>query len=273
MYKLIKGILVLSSSLIVTVTNAQSGGNAPMPPPFPSGPEIMRNLDTIRRKDAGGWEFMQVRLPDHKTVYSEGSLHNGIKEGAWTTYWETGFPKTITCYTEGKKNGSYIETDPGGAIVKLINYKNDKLEGPSRTYMSRGSMTEESYYSNGEKNGMCFKYYANRNKQQETNYVNGYPDGLATWYFESGQKMIEYSYVNGKISGNSTTYYENGKVREMGEYKDDKQTGIWKEFFENGLERGEGMYNADGEKEGTWKQFDIEGKPTTAIKYHKGEAK
>ena len=263
----------MSSSLIVTTANAQPDAHPPMPPRFPSGPEMMRNMDTIRRKDAGGWEFMQVRMPDHQTIYLEGTLHNSIKDGAWTMYWETGYPKTITYYTEGKKNGTYIETDPGGGIVKVINYKNDQLEGPSRSFLSHGGITEEAYYSNGKRNGMCYKYYNNRNKQQEVNYVDGYPDGLATWYFETGQKMIEYSYTNGKINGHATSYFESGKVREMGEYKDDKQTGIWKEFYENGLERTEGSYNEDGEKEGPWRQFDVDGKPTTTVKYHKGETK
>ena len=60
------------------------------------------SLDTLRRKDPGNWEFIQVRKG--KVVHSESYRHNGVAEGTMVTYWDTGYPSEVTNFRNGKRN-------------------------------------------------------------------------------------------------------------------------------------------------------------------------
>jgi antitoxin component YwqK of YwqJK toxin-antitoxin module len=228
--------------------------------------------DTLRRKDANGWEFVQMR--NFKQVVLEGNLHNGVKEGVWTDYWPTEYPHTVTSYVNGKKEGMSIGMDGMGRIEYIENYKDNKLEGPKKVYdpQRAGRRNEVAYYSEGKKHGNYTKWYENTRVQQTGNYVYDQRDGLSTWYFENGNKSVEYNYRNGKLDGNASTFFENGKVSAYGNYTNDKQTGEWKEYYESGNMQAEGMYK-DGEKEGPWKQYDTDGKLVKTVTYKQGEIK
>lgn len=268
MHKLLKGILFFSAVLFATRSDAQED----LPPTRPLPPGM--HFDTLSRRDADNWEFVQLLYPDDHKVAAEGSYHNGALQGGWIEYWENGMPRSITQYDNGKKNGLYLVLDMQGSINKMENYRNDLLEGPSRTYMMHvGIPAEETYYSKGVKHGKHTKWYPSRSVSEEDNYVNGTLEGTATWYYENGEKSVEYTYHNGKLNGSATTYFQNGRVSDMGMYKDNVQSGTWKEFYENGNLKGEGQYNEDGDKEGPWKVYDENGKYLKTVRYHNGEEK
>ncbi len=63
-----------------------------------------QGYDTLRRKDKNGWEFLQIK--DGKTVMQEGHVHNGKIEGIWILFWDSGFPRTISSYVNGLKDGT-----------------------------------------------------------------------------------------------------------------------------------------------------------------------
>ena len=60
-----------------------------------------QSLDTVRRKDANGVDFVQVKRGD--VVVSEGYLANGVPEGTWIYYWDSGYPQLISNFRNGKK--------------------------------------------------------------------------------------------------------------------------------------------------------------------------
>src|SRR5688500_4223976 len=92
----------------------------------------MAQQDTIKRSDADGREFLQITV--NGVVHEEGYTINGRTDGIWTTYYPWGYPKTITSYKNGKKNGMHIQTTERGNAAFLENYQNDLLEGPRRVY-------------------------------------------------------------------------------------------------------------------------------------------
>src|ERR1043165_2994469 len=79
-----------------------------------SGVVSAQNVDTIRRRDPGGWEFVQAVRG--KVIVTEGATHNGIREGNWVEYWENKIPHTVTSYRNGRKDGIYIEIRRTGQI-------------------------------------------------------------------------------------------------------------------------------------------------------------
>ncbi|MBS1616306.1 MAG: toxin-antitoxin system YwqK family antitoxin [Bacteroidetes bacterium] len=212
--------------------------------------------DTLRRRDPGGWEFIQVRRGN--LVMSEGKTHQGLREGVWTEFWENMLPHTLTSFTKGKKNGTYVELRRTGQVEKLISYTSDLPDGPSRTYFPGANMAEETYYSKGVRSGWYTRWYLNGPMQEHSNYNHNVHDGKSTFYRENGQKLAEYTYDRGKLEGDAATYGDNGNVTESGFYSNDQKTGIWKEFYPDGKLKSEGMYQL-GEKKGKWKQWDEKG--------------
>jgi antitoxin component YwqK of YwqJK toxin-antitoxin module len=245
---LMKRLFLLLSALLCT---AQSFAQMP---------------DTLRRRDPGGWEFIQV--VQGALVITEGKTHNGLREGVWTTFWDNRLPHTITSYAAGKKNGSYVEIRRTGQVEWLMNYTNDTLDGPSRKYHPGANIAEETYYSQGVRSGTYTRWYLNGPIQEQTNYNRNLRDGRSIFYKENGQKLAEYTYNLGKLDGDATIYGDNGKVTETGFYSDDNKTGLWKEFYPDGRLKAEGMYR-DGEKSGAWKQYDESGKELKPIIYKK----
>lgn len=229
---------------------------------------LAQDLDTIKRKDPGGWIFMQIKKDG--VVWMEGNMHNNIKEGVWTMFWTTGYPQTMTTYVNGKKDGLEMRLIEEGSLDYIQYYKNDLLEGPRRTFHIRGPKYEETYYSEGKKNGKYTKWYKTAVKQEEGGYANDLRDGKTTWYSQDGKKSVEYEYEKGEMEGLSTAYYSNGKISEQGNYVKSEKSGTWKEFYENGNPKAEGKYEHN-EKEGSWKQYDDKGKLTGTIRYSKGE--
>ncbi len=227
--------------------------------------------DTLRRKDANGWDFIQVR--SYNVVRAEGYVHNGIREGVWNEYHPNSIPSNVTAYLHGKKDGMAMTITGGGMVETVEHYKNDNLEGPRRVYNSESlGLLEEAYYSEGKKHGGYVKWYKNGQKQETGVFTNDVREGKSLWYFETGALAAEYNYANGEIDGDVTIYYPNGKPSAFGKYKKGEQTGLWKELYENGEVKAEGNY-IKGEKDGEWKNYDEKGKFTKNSKYVKGELK
>lgn len=224
--------------------------------------------DTIKRNDPDGWVFMQVRKDGY--VAAEGNTHKGIQEGVWSSYWSTGYPNQMVTYLHGKKDGLAMRMLEEGILDYVEHYKNDKLEGPRRTFHIRGPIYEETYYSDGKKNGKYTKWYKNGRKQEEGAYMNDIREGLSTWYYESGKKAAEYTYEKGEMNGDAVSFYESSQISETGKYKNSEKTGWWKEYYENGIIKTEGKY-VNNEKEGPWKQFDEKGNYLKTTTYSKGE--
>lgn len=222
--------------------------------------------DTLRRRDPGGWEFIQVAVGS--VVVSEGNTHNGVQEGVWTTFWENKLPHIVASYSAGKKNGSYVDIRRTGQVERMMNYTRDTLDGPSRRYYPGANIAEETYYSKGVRSGTYTRWYLNGPIQEQTNYNHNVRDGKSVFYNEKGQKMAEYTYNLGKLEGDAAIYADSGRISESGAYNDNNKAGLWKEFYPDGKLKAEGNYDG-GEKSGTWKQFDENGKTLKPVLYKK----
>jgi len=231
-------------------------------------PAMAQQMDTLRRKDADGNEFIQVLRA--KSLFLEGNLQHGQSEGVWTEYWDNMVPHRVTTYHKGKRQGIFMDIRRTGNVEQVNNYTNDQLDGPSRRFTMGAGIAEEIYYSEGIRSGSYTKWYDNGKMQEQSNYNHNERDGHTTYYMSSGVKVAEYNYNRGKLEGDVTLYYENGRVKEFGSYQNDEQTGTWKEYWPSGTEKAEGKY-LKGEKEGAWKQFDESGKALKTISYKAGK--
>src|SRR5688572_28772996 len=63
-----------------------------------------------------------------------GNYIDDVKEDVWIGYYGNGTISAVTHYRQGKKEGASISLDRGGCILKEEYYKNDSLNGPSKTF-------------------------------------------------------------------------------------------------------------------------------------------
>jgi antitoxin component YwqK of YwqJK toxin-antitoxin module len=117
----------------------------------------------------------------------EGNYKNGLKEGLWSYWYET------------------------GQLMRQGSYKADLAEGLWASYLRNGELESRGTYLNDRKSGFWVLGYGS-GIQSKGNYSEDQRVGL--WHIGSpdGQKSLG-TYVNGNPSGWWTYWYANGKKR------------------------------------------------------------
>ena len=161
----------------------------------------------------GGKLQKAVSVDGNGQIKEEGELLDGLKTGAWITYFpEEGRVKSVTNYINGKKNGLHLVFNPRGYVEKQCFYTEDQLNGPYMTFKSSTRKKVQGYYKMGILNGK-YNEYNDRNGKllKEMTYTNGKLDGQFKQYNDEGELIIEYQYKDGtKISGGIVTSSESG---------------------------------------------------------------
>lgn len=117
-------------------------------------------------------------------------------------------------------------------IILVTNCKKGKIiDCSSLKYLNEKTLFNGSLFT-----GECNSFYPSAKIRSIQKYTSGLDDGK--WVF----------------------YYENGKTQTTGKFKNGKRIGEWKYYYENGNLKQESYYNSLGEKAGTWKVYDPEGK-------------
>ena len=132
----------------------------------------------------------------------EGFVENDKKVGMWIQYTPDGDIQLINHYVDGLLEGTAMRMTFRNQVDLRMNYKQGKLDGPWTSYKF-GKITEERLYKNDKLDGMT-KTYNTRNwkLKQEAEYKNGVQDGIFRYYDEEGTLSLEYTYKNGeKVSG------------------------------------------------------------------------
>lgn len=90
---------------------------------------------------------------------------------------------------------------------------------------------------------------------------------------KDGNVVIKEGYKNNDdvLNGEMRIYNSTGKLVYIKNYVNDIQTGYSAEYYENGQLMVSGMLNANGDKDGDWKNYDEKGKLTKTEKYKSGE--
>jgi len=190
---------------------------------------------------------------------SEGRLEDGKKEGNWVTYYPTGVVSKVEEYHYGLKNGLVLEIDSKGTIAGESFYKNDMLDGASKTFVRGMKYGYVKNYKENKLDGSTVIYYEDGTIQEEAWYKMGLRDSVTTWYNMHGKKVQSNFYRDGKFDGLSLTYHPNEKVKIEKNYVMDVLNGPYKEYDTAGVLIISGKY-IDGNKKGEWLTYDESGK-------------
>jgi len=126
------------------------------------------------------------------------------------TYWDNGNLKSVTNYSDGKKNGIW------------------------NTYYEDGNRKEQGRYDNGKKGGTWREYYFNGETKRIRQFSNDVILGYTAYHFNGRIMVVGTFDENGKKNGNWEQFYENGYSKLNGEYNHGVKQGKWKFFLVNG---------------------------------------
>ena len=210
------------------------------------------------------------KIYNNGVVLFEGIVdENGLKQGMWKEYYETGELKAEGRYKDNLK-------------VALWNY-----------YYIQGTMEQTGSYVRGLPDGLWIWTYQNGQTWREEEYESGFEEGSSIEYSDSGTVITKGNYVEGFKEGE--WFFEMNDHRELGSYFEGERNGRWKYYylknealsfegnFENGLRTGmhvwyypdgrvkeRGPYSG-GQKNGIWQYYDEVGEEIISIEYDNGE--
>ncbi|POY36347.1 hypothetical protein C3K47_11405 [Solitalea longa] len=212
------------------------------------------------------------------------AVNNQI-EGKMTNFYDFGNKRSEVSYTNGQREGIYTNYHLNGAIFNTGTYKNDKETGPYKEYYISGKIKVEGNMESDEYAGDWKWYNENGTLSKTGSYKNGKETGVWIYYDEDGKKNYENNFIAGQLDGisneikNDKIYnqfiYKNSKLKSYTSFLNNYTVNCSGKtnvtiYDENGKKNREGVMN-DGEMEGLWRYYNIQGSLAIEINYSKGQ--
>lgn len=182
---------------------------------------------------------------------------NGLKQGPWKEYHDTGELKGEGTYISGQRIGLWKYYYKDGKIEQNgVFLKNEIPDGDWVWYYDNGNKLREETYINGLRNGLMTEYSDSGTVIAKGEFVDDLEEG--PWYYHEGDIIMEGSYVSGGRNGEWKYTYDNGNPCFSGSFLDDNADGKHTFYWDNGKIREEGLYIM-GKREGDWYKYDNTG--------------
>ncbi|MGZ4037789.1 MAG: toxin-antitoxin system YwqK family antitoxin [Bacteroidia bacterium] len=198
---------------------------------------------------------------DNGALSSEGLMRDNKPDGYWKNYYKNGKLKT-----EGNRKDFLLDSiwkfyTEKGKITKSISYKEGKKDGPTINYDTAQKMTSKELFVNDIKQGTTKYFYPSGKIKQTLPYHNGKPDGISYEFSQDSLITAIYEYKNGILQD-----LERINTKDA----EGKKQGVWKEFYDDGKVKKEEKYN-DNVLDGYVKEYDEKGNLKKTEKFNLGK--
>ena len=157
--------------------------------------------------------------------YAEIEFTNGLLNGNFIVYYNTGQKKHESYFEENARNGKCFTYFENGKIESESLFNNGELESVFK-YFPSGIIEKERYLINLGPTDIRYKTYYNNGVVYSVTFANH--DYLT--YYQNGKIHSKGNYKN----GSSVSFHENGNLRFKGALIDGNLQGITKEWFDTG---------------------------------------
>ncbi len=145
-----------------------------------------------------------------------------------------------------------------------LNYKGDKLNGPSTWWYENGTKQMESNYKNNILNGKSIRWNYKGIMEREDNYVDNKLSGKSITWNKDGIIISEENYLNDTLDGEYKEWHINGQVKLSAFYNKGKYHKKWLYWNELGMKIGEADFDNGKGKMQSW---DLKGNLLREINY------
>ena len=201
-------------------------------PPFQSTVEfVLGKLD-------GLWTISDK---DGKTV-SQIQLREGHRNGTAVWYHATGVPLWQCEYRNGILDGSFIEKDQSGKVLREIRYyAGRKLEKKQDFHANKKLKSEFEQIGSAQ----TLKTPDDWNHSKLATYElsgDSIKNGVHATFFDNGSARSTAYYRNGQLDGRFESWYANGQKEVSGQYEIGVQEGQWDWWHPNGMKKASVNY-------------------------------
>ena len=106
-----------------------------------SSPSWSATIDDLVKREGLWYEkFTDVPFTGEVTGETQGSIKNGVKDGAWVSYNENGGLNYKGKWKNGRLDGAWVGYWDNGQLRFKGNYKNNKKEGARVSYNKDGTV-------------------------------------------------------------------------------------------------------------------------------------
>jgi len=267
---------------------------------------------------------------ENGVLKTEGNRKNFIIDSLWIFYNEEGFKVNEITFVEGKKEGIEREFSKEGILEKEFTNVKGKKEGESLYFYATGEVSKRVFYENdkeenegfeyekdgriitklrfkngfirsivkinrlnsaGQKKGTWEELYSNGKIKETGNWTKGKRNGLFKFYKRNGDLEKLVTYKNGEIIEDAAEsivldirkeFYNDGTIKIIGSYNDGEKQGTFREYdkqgniingyiYKNNEKTGEGIVDKEGKRQGDWKLYYKTGELKAEGKYVDGK--
>lgn len=157
---------------------------------------------------------------------------SGARHGKTWVLHPIGQPKSEQEFIEGIPDGRYRAWTETGMLKMAGVFKAGKKTGVWQVFSREGTPSAEIAFLDGRKHGKTLRWHDNGRKAEESEYLDGLPDG-AFWQWSPAGKLLGTMLL---LEGTGTwiRWHDNGEISEQGELVSGRRDGQWKRFKADG---------------------------------------
>ena len=219
-------------------------------------------------------------------IQKEEEFENEVLVGTIQKFYPSGkLLETIPLDTLGKGKGQglgYEFAEDDGRITAVIEYRNGYVS-------NRDRINRKDKFN--QKQGLWREFYTSKKTKVEGRYKNDKKDGYFKTYDEEGNLLETLKYVDGILIPDPVElakldikreYHPNAQVKSVGSYNKGVKEGVHREYtpegevsaakiYSKGKVTGDGVVDAEGRRQGPWKEFYETGELRSEGSYKKGK--
>lgn len=153
-------------------------------------------------------------------IHKKSHYVSGLLEGECIEY-HSNDTLEYELFSQDKRNGKCKYFSWDGKLVRVIDFKDDKLEGQYKKYYKNGKLAYEIECKNNLPFTAICANDINGNKLDIGSLING--TGTLMCYLDSGKLKSKAEFKDQWVFGSFINYYESGKVLEEGKIFCDKK--------------------------------------------------
>jgi antitoxin component YwqK of YwqJK toxin-antitoxin module len=143
-------------------------------------------------------------------------------------------------FKDGMKDGRYIKYNETGDSVVIGKFKLDLRSGSWRHYGETGSLVKEEKFINDICENSIYYYDSGELKKQIFTLNDSLNIQFA--YLKTGELKSKLGLLNSSAHGNYIEWYKSGLEKTIGQFIENRKTGKWEFFLEDGTKK-EYSYN------------------------------
>lgn len=153
-------------------------------------------------------------------IKSKCKVVNGILEGHYESYFESGNIYMLGNYKNNFRNGEWeIWNSKGDKFIR--NFRNDTLHGSTREVRHDGSVVFGEYFD-GKELGQWITKNKDSIVTMITTYDNGQLNGPVSEFYQTGNIYVEGLFLNGQKTGEWKIYGPKGSIDTVEVYENDR---------------------------------------------------